>query len=199
MAEGSASEIPENIKSSIKFRKINLRKGKLFESAANLVIAFILVLFVMLGYVSVTYERFAGERMIFLWRYFNPATWFAASDAVVPFVAFAVTFFLLGYSEKMYPTARLKSLIVIALLITSALLFHQLVSGRLDSAIIFFGSWEGYTTIIVLVIGALTFSYLGNQSKLFAFSRKKKELEFLKQLGINGNSHNQDSPVRNDS
>jgi hypothetical protein len=198
MTEDSASEIPENIKNAITSRKMKLQKGKLFESAANVVIAYILVLFVMLGYVAITLERAADEELIFLWRYFNPVSWFATEDAVVPFAAFAVTMFLLGYSEKIYPAARFKAIIVTASLITSALLFHQLIHPSSISIALFFGSWEGYVTIHVLVVGALSFSFVGNLSRLYAFSRKKKELEFLKQLVKNDRVSGPDVPVRND-
>jgi hypothetical protein len=58
---------------------------------------------------------------------------------------------------------------------------------------------DGYITIIVLSAGAIVFSYLGNQTRLYSFNKKKKEIEYLKQLFKNSRDADLDGAVRSDS
>lgn len=182
MVADASSDIPQSIKAKIATRGIKKRLIKNSEGAWNLIIAYMLLLFIMLGYIANALLRRADEELLFLWRYFNPMTWIQKPLDLTPFMAFAVVFFLLGTTENLFPYCARKAIILAILMIVTAGGFHQLLHPSEISILIFFTRWEGYVTIIVLVIAGLFFSWLGTQLRLFNYRRKKREINYLNGL-----------------
>ncbi|HME51441.1 MAG TPA: hypothetical protein VKM55_04440 [Candidatus Lokiarchaeia archaeon] len=182
MLEQSNSDIPPNIKETISSRKFKIQKGRFIESTINLILAYIILLFSIFGYIANTWFRAADGELLFLWRYFNPVNWANDPSQLVPFICFAVTIIILGYTENVYLYAARKTVFLIIFLIVTAIIFHQILHPSISSGIVFFTSVEGYSTIGILGLAGLFFSWVGNQLHLVNYRRKKREIEYINKL-----------------
>ena len=198
--EVSSSDIPESVKQKIAAetaRKFNSRNGLIFlinylrlrvfnprnlEAITNVLIAYVILLFIFLGYMANTLLRAANDQLLFIWRYFNPLSWINTPDSITPFFAYGITFLLLGYTEKVFFYATRKSLFLVTFLIATALIFHQMIHVNTITFIMYFASWEGYVNIVVLLAIGIFFAWVGSQLRLFVYRRKKKEIDYLSRL-----------------
>jgi hypothetical protein len=183
------TEVPSDIPPEIQAKLLTTKhsgwrgqKGSTFTTMMNLVIAYIITIFALFGYIANTYSRSASGELLFLWRYANPFEWTLNVAQSQPFIAYSCICFVLGYTEIIYPHAIKKGFwLGIFIMITTWLIFMGLHPAE-NLFMIYFSSIEGYLTIAYLLGAGMGFSYIGIFFKTIAIKKRGQELEYLTQL-----------------